>query len=353
MAKLSVADWDTVANNNTDVGGTNIDEGCSPSGMNNAMRNIMAQIKAGIGVSFQAHDVDTAKLDVAQTWTQTQTFGKILTAYGTAASPGIAFDGDTDTGLYRSAANTVGIAAAGVNVVSVTTGSVSLASNVALSFAGTGAATTRTNLGLAIGADVQAYDADTAKTDVIQSWSATQTFNGITLLRANVGYGINGSGDLTGGTDGFFADSANSYTLRHTRGSTATRAIEQFYNPNGLVGNISTSGSGTSYATTSDGRLKVNRVDLNTEFDTGAMFDALNPVAYDWLNSFTLQPTGQRGHGLIAQEVYGILPDAVMVGQGDAGADDFVPWSLDYTKLVPFLIAEVKSLRERLAAAGL
>lgn len=41
----NVGEWDTDADNNTDVGGINIAEGMAPSGVNNAMREIMAQIR--------------------------------------------------------------------------------------------------------------------------------------------------------------------------------------------------------------------------------------------------------------------------------------------------------------------
>lgn len=46
------------------------------------------------------------------------------------------------------------------------------------------AAAQRTTLGVAIGSDVQAYDADTAKLDVIQTWTAAQTFNDTKMLLA-------------------------------------------------------------------------------------------------------------------------------------------------------------------------
>lgn len=48
MAKNNFLSWDTAANNNTDIGGVNIAEGCAPSGINNAIRTIMAQLRADI-----------------------------------------------------------------------------------------------------------------------------------------------------------------------------------------------------------------------------------------------------------------------------------------------------------------
>ena len=46
MTKSSVADWDTVAENNSDVGGINITGDGDISEADNAFREIMAQIAA-------------------------------------------------------------------------------------------------------------------------------------------------------------------------------------------------------------------------------------------------------------------------------------------------------------------
>jgi len=45
MAKNKVSEWSATASNNTDISGINIAEGCAPSGINNAIREIMAQVK--------------------------------------------------------------------------------------------------------------------------------------------------------------------------------------------------------------------------------------------------------------------------------------------------------------------
>ncbi|MXO72865.1 phage tail protein [Alteraurantiacibacter buctensis] len=43
---MAVSDWSSTASSNTTIDGVNIAEGCSPAGLNNAIRSIMAAVKA-------------------------------------------------------------------------------------------------------------------------------------------------------------------------------------------------------------------------------------------------------------------------------------------------------------------
>ncbi|MGN6539136.1 MAG: hypothetical protein ACTHKQ_25845 [Mesorhizobium sp.] len=43
---MAVSDWSTTAADNTTIDGTNIAENCSPGGINNAIRSIMAAVRA-------------------------------------------------------------------------------------------------------------------------------------------------------------------------------------------------------------------------------------------------------------------------------------------------------------------
>lgn len=62
MPKNAVADWSTTAASNTDIGGINIDENCPARNINDAIRELMAQVSTAIGVSFQAYDADLAAI---------------------------------------------------------------------------------------------------------------------------------------------------------------------------------------------------------------------------------------------------------------------------------------------------
>lgn len=111
---------------------------------------------------------------------------------------------------------------------------------------------------------------------------------------------------------------------------------------NAAVGSIAVGASATAFNTTSDGRLKRDSVPL----DAGAVIDALAPVAFTWTQS------GEPGVGLIAQDAARIVPEAVTRGDethASPGEPDFAAWAVDYSKLVPYLIAGVQDLRARLA----
>jgi hypothetical protein len=45
MAKTKISEWSATPANNTDIDGINIAEGCAPSGINDAIREMMAQVK--------------------------------------------------------------------------------------------------------------------------------------------------------------------------------------------------------------------------------------------------------------------------------------------------------------------
>ena len=78
MSKDAISDYSATAGSNTDVGGVNIDEGMSPSGVNNAIRELMshlADLNAGTS-SLGTIKVDNLQLD-SNTISSTNTNGNI------------------------------------------------------------------------------------------------------------------------------------------------------------------------------------------------------------------------------------------------------------------------------------
>lgn len=127
--------------------------------------------------------------------------------------------------------------------------------------------------------------------------------------------------------------------------ATATGVFVNFCNSGGTIqGSISQTNSTTvAYNVTSDFRLKENIRDMT---DSGAVIDAIQPRMFDW------KWGGNDYHGFIAQELYPVFPEAVTKGteELDAKGDVVSPWQVDYTKLIPVLVAEIKNLRARLDA---
>ena len=125
MAKTKISQYDSTASNNTDIDSINIDEGCAPSGINNAIRELMAHLK-----DFQA-GLSGDTLPLASGGTGATTASGARTALGAGA---------TGATLFQTA--TVAAAQQAIDVE--------------------------------VGVDVQAYDADTAKTDVAQTFTISQ-----------------------------------------------------------------------------------------------------------------------------------------------------------------------------------
>jgi hypothetical protein len=149
---------------------------------------------------------------------------------------------------------------------------------------------------------------------------------------------INGSAFASGANRKQFEINSNATALRSGCSATTTQFHEEFHNPNGTVGSISTNGSSTSFNTSSDYRLKENVV---TDWNATSRLKQLKPSRFNFIAD-----ANTTIDGFLAHEVSSIVPEAV-TGEKDAVDDDdnIVPQSIDQSKLVPLL---TKTLQEAL-----
>ena len=117
----------------------------------------------------------------------------------------------------------------------------------------------------------------------------------------------------------------------------STGQVMTFQYANATKGTISVDASATTYATTSDERLKSDIADYRDGLD---VVRALRPVEYAWID----EPGSPREVGLIAQEVREVVPRAV---SGSVQWDPLNPLSVDYGRLTPWLIGAVQTLADR------
>jgi len=253
--------------------------------------------------------------------------GGVVFPAGAVGTPSITTTGDTNTGIFFPAADTVAASTGGTERMRIdSSGNVGIGTSspafiytddTTLTVNGKQSATSyRSALELGNNGSLGAFYFCSTANAVLGSYAniplAFRT-NNTERMR------IDTSGNLLVGGSSFPTSSArlstifdgsiaNGFAYYDSRTSAGTDQAAVFYRGTTQVGSITTTLSATAYVTSSDYRLKENITPM-----TGALAKVaqLNPVTYTW------KSTNEVGEGFIAHELQAVMPDAV-VGEKDA-----------------------------------
>ena len=183
MAKTKISEFSATPANNTDIDSINIAEGCAPSGINDAIRELMAQLKdfqtGAVGDSFNG-PVGTSTA-AAGAFTTLSSTGN--TTLGDASGDSVTING---TATFANANPT--LTAGTANGVTYLNGSKVLTSGSALTYSATSGLTTN---GVTQGYNTTLYTVD----GTLSNYSAANNV----YLNGNTAGGLNLRGDGTGG----------------------------------------------------------------------------------------------------------------------------------------------------------
>jgi hypothetical protein len=241
--------------------------------------------KVGIGTASPSQ-----KLDVNGTAKATT----ILSGNGTVSAPAYAFSDDTNTGIFRPFPDTLAFSEGGVERMRINSSG---------------------NVGVGV-------------TSIL----AKLHVNGNILATSNLS--CSAGGVIT--SAGFMNSPAFAIKSWTSTSSTFYPMLDFRTSGNTIVGKIQSNNTSTQYVTSSDERLKEN---IRNAEDAGAKIDAIQVRQFDWKANGL-----HEDYGVIAQELKEVAPEAVSEGN-----DEEEMWGVDYSKLVPTLIKEIQSLRNRVA----
>jgi hypothetical protein len=125
-----------------------------------------------------------------------------------------------------------------------------------------------------------------------------------------------------------YSDVSNACAIGVT--STSGALVSWYYNGANFVGSVTTNGTGVTYGTASDYRLKTNVVDAPS-----GNIDDIKVRSFDWIADGSHQE-----YGMVAQELIEVAPYAVNKPENP---DEMM--GIDYSKLVPMMIKEIQNLK--------
>jgi len=374
MTKANITQYSSTPSSNADINDINIAENCPASGLNNAIRELMAHLK-NVDTGSQA----LTALSVAGSVTATTSLktplieftdgdnaltiadgGNVtanadLTVSGAFTSQGIDDNADANAITIDSSENV------GIGTSSPATKLDVLGNNLLATFSGTDTASTylsfkynTSTLSAFIGNGSSVLSGANNSDFIIRSQGDLVFASNGNNRRATIDSSGNVSVGTTTAVAKFTAVGSNfGISSETTAGGNAGVAIAskrtsngiqmRFYQGSTVCGDITTNGSAVSYGSNSDYRLKENVV---TNWDATTRLKQLNPVRFNFIAD-----ADTTVDGFLAHEVQSVVPEAI-TGTHNEVDDDGNPvmQGIDQSKLVPLLVKTIQELEARITA---
>ena len=369
MAKNSIRDYSATNSSNTDIQSIDISEGCSPAGINNAIREVMADLK----------DVSTGAIALESPAMDSLSVTGTVTADGLTVSGDAVFTPDND-GVRITGANYATLRLEENDTTDLNTTMFNSGGKFSIftSSDDRASATERVtldhstgNVGIADTSPVSLLTVNKGNVTGAGQWASSAIaianptnigaysqisfgYTAASNASAYIGYvstnqGATGYGDLVFGTrsvntntqpsERMRIDSSGNVGIGTTSPSTSTthmalrrssldrtqlvmghsdtgnRTLVNFFGNGSQAGAINVSPTATSYATSSDYRLKTA---VNYDWDATTRLKQLRPARFEWTaDGDDAVPVD----GFLAHEVQDIVPEAIS-GTKDAMRDE-------------------------------